>query len=244
MTRYFAAPGRWPVRFDLVVGLLTALLLVACTSQATPSRSAGVPTTLPSPSPEPMTPSATALASPSAPAPTSSPIAVTTFTGPDSTFKVRLASTLWEKDRGDDPTALYLVRRDPFHRPAMTVSIRIGDADGRVRTCDRPVRSFPGSAPERCEVVVATSMEELRDATEELLDATFGWFNFEPKDLDGDPAAWVGWSGYEYPARGGQGVAYLFAMHDTRPVVVRFWTGNNSGRPAINDVVAGFRWVD
>ena len=53
------------------------------------------------------------------------------------------------------------------------------------------------------------------------------------------------WQGYEYPAHGGQGVVYVLAMHDARPVVIRFWSGSNTGFiGGVDDVLAGFRFVD
>ena len=156
-----------------------------------------------------------------------------TFTAPDGEFAVRLASARWKVGRGPDRTALYLER----HVGATQVSIRIGDAEGRVRMCDRPVRTWPPEAvPERCEVMVATSLEA-------LVDATLRGSDPDPRVLDGEPAVSVGWQGYEYPARGGQALSYLLAMRDARPLVMRFWS-STTGLSGVDEILAGFRFVD
>jgi hypothetical protein len=214
--------GVWPP----TVGLMTVLLLVACTSEASNSPRL-VPTTPASPSPVPIPQTA---------------IADMTFTAPDGAFEVMLASSLWEEGRGDDPTALYLVRRNAMHIATTELSIRMAGADGRVRMCDQQVRTWPGATVERCGLTKATSVEELMDAT-----LVSSWWvpSTEPTTLDGESAESAAFRGYEYPAHGGQSVVYVVAMHGARPVVLRFWTGGETRvPPGVHDVLAGFRFAD
>jgi hypothetical protein len=61
--------------------------------------------------------------------------------------------------------------------------------------------------------------------------------------LDGQPARLIHIQAYEYPARGGQVVAYLIAVHDGRPFVIRLWTDRNE-LAGVDEVLAGFRFGD
>ena len=197
---------------------------------------------LPSPqtAPIPRTPTSSDLASLSpapTPSPSTLPTADVTFTAPDGSFEVSLLDAQWKAVRGDDPTALYLERHVQGGKPTL-VSIRIGDPDGRVRMCDEPALVGEGWEMERCEVTAATSVEELVDAT------GFPTFDGQARVLDGERAVSVHKGGYEWPARGSQFIVYVLAMHDGRPVVVRFWTGNDAGFDGYDEVLAGFRFLD
>ena len=61
--------------------------------------------------------------------------------------------------------------------------------------------------------------------------------------LDGEPAVVLRMAGYQYPAKGGQEVAFILAMHRGRPFIVRAWTEAGSLR-YLSSLIAGFRFVD
>jgi hypothetical protein len=175
----------------------------------------------------------------SSPVPTPSLAAERIFTSPDGQFLVHLPA-MWNMHHGDDRTALYL-ERSVRDGPAPTiVSIRIGDRDGRVRTCDLSVVTWNEATPEDCRAAVATSIEELIDA----IGLPGAEVNIKETVLDGERAVTIGWRSYEYPARGSQSVVYVLAMHHERPVVVRLWSGNESGLLGSDEVIAGFRFVE
>jgi hypothetical protein len=61
--------------------------------------------------------------------------------------------------------------------------------------------------------------------------------------LDGEPSVVVVIQAYEYPARGGQEVVYIVAMHDGRPYILRIRTTADRVRD-LRSVIDGFHFVD
>jgi hypothetical protein len=61
--------------------------------------------------------------------------------------------------------------------------------------------------------------------------------------LDGEPSVVTRIQAYEYPAKSGQEVAYIVAMHEGRPYIVRIHTTENEVA-GLESVIAGFQFVD
>ncbi len=159
-----------------------------------------------------------------------------TFTAPDGSFQIRLPDA-WALDRGPDPAVLYLTRGN------IDLSLRAGNADGEVVTCDA------GKGPwEECKTSTATTLAELqRDVTltntpEEGV-APEGPFE-RAAMLDGDSARIEEISAYEHPARGGEWVSYVMAVHDGRPFVIRLWSPTSALGTAVAEVLEGFEFDD
>jgi hypothetical protein len=161
-----------------------------------------------------------------------------TFTAPDASFDVSLPDLAWGQGSGPDTTALYLTRGEIVHpsslRPGPTfLSIRMGNANGEVQTCDRQITA----SVEVCQHATVTSLEELAEAV---------GFNAGTADLtlDGEPAYRRDWVGIEPGGRGSQSVTYVLAIHGPRPVVLRFWTTSEMGVEGVDEVLSGFRFQD
>ena len=76
------------------------------------------------------------------------------FTGAEGSFRL-LLPTVCDDDYGPSATTTYL-QRDATRRNVVRLSIQVADEEGRMRTCDRPAGPW-----ERCEVVEATTLDEL-----------------------------------------------------------------------------------
>ena len=161
---------------------------------------------LPSPSPLPV-----ASPSPSrTPVPSARPDAAReprTAVAPDGSFEIVLPSALWTIESGQDPTALYLQHR------GTEISIRAGDEDGRLIPCDAAADTW-----ETCVAVSATTLDALAAAVglPEEMDAVGSTTTLDEEpavierlDLDVPPA----------PAH----FAYVTAVHNGRPYLLRFW---------------------
>jgi hypothetical protein len=61
--------------------------------------------------------------------------------------------------------------------------------------------------------------------------------------LGGEPSVVTRIQAYEYPAKGGQEVVYIVAMHAGRPYIIRIWTSANEATD-LDSVIAGFRFAD
>ena len=132
-----------------------------------------------------------------------------TFRAPDGSFDIQLPAE-WELKDGPDATALYL------GNGTTELSIRAGDAAGRVRTCDTGAAGW-----ETCTLVQPATLDELADAIG--LDADWPTAFVGPSEsaasLDGVPATET----TIVASHAGRpiGVQYVVAMHDGRPFVVR-----------------------
>ena len=63
--------------------------------------------------------------------------------------------------------------------------------------------------------------------------------------LGGERAVVEEIAAYEYPARGGEFVTYVGAMHEGRPFLLRIWTGAESGTdPILPIVLEGLSFTD
>ena len=159
-----------------------------------------------------------------------------TFSAPEGGFALSLPDELWREGSGPDPSALYLRRNQT------QVALRWGDAAGRIQTCDEPAGPW-----EVCRVTTGTSLEELATAVaiEPVADHGVGppVPTTDNTVLDDEPAMLIQIQAYEYPARGGQIVAYVIAMHDGRPLIIRFWTPADT-LDGVDELLAGFRFED
>jgi hypothetical protein len=156
-----------------------------------------------------------------------------TFVAPDGSFEVRLPET-WSATFGDDPSALYL--RDRLHE----LSIRAGDDDGSVRTCEENAGGW-----ESCETIQAATLGGL--ANEIGLRATGSSVVFQgplrsSTTLDGEDAMRV------HIVRGPSAhtVTYWVALHDGRPFVLRFAVagGVDPTADVFSAIPDGFYFVD
>ncbi len=148
--------------------------------------------------------------SPSIPA---SEQAFETFRAPDGSFHIRLPAE-WEVRDGPDATALYL------GNGTTALSIRAGDANGRIRTCDTGAADW-----ETCALVQPSTLDELADAVG--LDADWPTAFVGPNEsavsLDGVPATSISIvasrrdAGSSVPI----GVRYVVAIREGRPYIVR-----------------------
>jgi hypothetical protein len=121
-------------------------------------------------------------------------------------------------------------------RGSPTVTVSVGDAAGHAWTCRW---SGWGSRTVPCAVDEGSTLEELIEGSAVLI-----WGRVHDVLLDHEPATIVsGISGYEYPARGGQYLAYVFAVHDGRPYVIRLWNPEATGLP-IEEIVDAFRFTE
>ena len=159
-----------------------------------------------------------------------------TFSAPEGGFALSLPDETWRAGSGPDPSALYL-RRD-----STQVALRWGDAAGRIQTCDKPAGPW-----EVCHLATATSLEELATAVaiEPVADHGVGppVPTADNTVLDDEPALLIQIQAYEYPAHGGQVVAYVITMHEGRPLIVRFWTSADT-LDGVDELLAGFRFDD
>jgi hypothetical protein len=120
-----------------------------------------------------------------------------------------------------------------------SLTIRIGDADGRLVTCQTPARPW-----ERCRDVQITNLEEFRDAVATGPPEGCGWCipgATNTSSTLGGEAAWrIAFFGYEYPAQSSETALYVLALHDGRPFFIRFHTsanGQQEGRRALWDEI-------
>jgi hypothetical protein len=160
----------------------------------------------------------------------------TAFVAPDGSFEIRLDGNAWRTVEGADAETLYLRRGRTF------VLVRMGDDRGEVRPCDEPA---PGDW-EQCKPVRAASLDQLaaraaipedpRYAGNRTVDSTL---------LGGEPAVVGLLETYEPEARGGQWLAYVLAMHERRPIVIRLWSGSDQEHlQGMDEILAGFRFTD
>ncbi len=132
-------------------------------------------------------------------------------------------------------------RENEFVWRNQRLSLRVGDADGSILTCELPVADW-----ELCRDVTATDLADLVTAVQPAKTAEHG-APPEPRQdtisLGGEPSVVIRLSGYEYPARGGQEVVYIVAMHDGRPYILRLRTTADKVRD-LQSVIEGFQFVD
>ncbi len=158
---------------------------------------------------------------------------VMTLTAPDGSFHVGLARG-WNASEGTDRTAVYATTG------SSRLAIFVGDASGMIQRCDRPAAPW-----EECGRVRVTTLDELVEATmvKPIADHGVGppSGHYDEVVLDGERAVVVHIQAYEYPAKSGQELVYVLAMHDGRPYILRFWTSRNEffGEEA---VIAAFRF--
>ena len=124
----------------------------------------------------------------------------------------------------------------------LRMTVRAGDDHGSITTCSN------GAGPwDRCREITPTSLDELADAVQPgpLDDHGVGppTGHRDATTLGGEPAVVTRIHAYEYPARGGQEVVYIVAMHDGRPYIVRIHTREDYVQ-GLESIIAGFTFVD
>ena len=139
----------------------------------------------------------------------------------------------WERVAGNE---------DAFRRGRQRLTVRVGGDDGSIVTCGQPAGPW-----ELCRQVQATNLMDLAAA---VLPANVPDHGVGPPvprredgTLGGEPSVVVRIQAYEYPAKGGQEVVYVVAMHDGRPYILRIWTSDDNVAD-LESVIAGFRFVD
>ena len=124
-------------------------------------------------------------------------------------------------------------------------SVRAGDAQGRLLTCDQPGRPW-----ERCRDVVITSIEDFVEAVKQgPVEGCGGLCAPAPSGgsatLAGEDAWRVNIFGYEYPAHGAENALYVLALHYGRPLFLRFHTSADRKPGSVwDEIVASFEFVD
>jgi hypothetical protein len=113
------------------------------------------------------------------------------------------------------------------------IGVVSGDGRGRFWLCRW---SGFNSTAIPCSIVQATTLQELARN-----------IGFTGKRIgtviDGEPAIVVRVEAYEYPARSGQYLAYVLAVHDGRPFVIRM-LNRRTATFHLDEVLAGFRFTD
>jgi hypothetical protein len=122
------------------------------------------------------------------------------------------------------------------------LTVRQGDADGTITTCTDPAAPW-----ELCRSVQVKTLDELVAAVQPAPIDDHGVGppsgRVTSATLGGEPAVITRIQAYEYPARSGQEVVYIAAIHKGRPWLLRIWTSANEARE-VEEVVAGFKFVD
>jgi hypothetical protein len=110
-----------------------------------------------------------------------------------------------------------------------SLTIRVGNRTGWLRTCDTPARRW-----ERCRGVRITDLATMWHAIRLAPALGCGYCvsvrERRPIRIDGEDGIRWELSGYEYPARGGEHALYVLAMHDGRPYFIRFHTSQAAFR--------------
>jgi hypothetical protein len=143
------------------------------------------------------------------------------------------------------PSTWTVARSDPdtFYRGSrQRMTLRVGSTDGSILTCEKPAGPW-----ELCRTVEVTSLDELAAAVRPAPIDDHGVGppagRTERATLGGEPSVVVRIQAYEYPAHGGQEVAYIATFHDGRPYLVRIHTTANEVVD-LGAVIAGFRFTD
>jgi hypothetical protein len=109
-----------------------------------------------------------------------------------------------------------------------TIDASAGDAGNEVWTCRW---SGYTSTDVPCMIEKASTLGELSIA------------DGQEVRVDGEPGMVRYFTAYEYPANGAQWLAYIVAVHEGRPFVIRIWNPK-SDRLFVDEILAGFRFTD
>jgi hypothetical protein len=122
-----------------------------------------------------------------------------------------------------------------WRRRPPTVTVSVGDDLGHVWVC----RWSYWSRDIPCAIRQGSTLSGLMKVT-----GARSWGRSTDVLLDGEPAIVVsGIAAYEYPAAGGQYLAYVFSVHDGRPYVIRLWNPATTD-VQIREVLDAFRFTD
>jgi hypothetical protein len=154
---------------------------------------------------------------------------------PGGRFEVSLAGAWSQRSRDD---GLFIADLDQDR-----LTVRVGDDDGRITRCETPANVW-----EACGEVTVTSLEELAAAVAPIIGEpglSTPSFRRDESTLDGERSVVYRIQGYEPEAQGGQWIIYVVAMHDGRPYILRFWSGQDFVAPrGVDEAIAGFRFTD
>jgi hypothetical protein len=165
------------------------------------------------------------------------PPAARDHTTPDGRMILRLTERWRESTLNIGTFAM-----DHLGREQQQLTVTVGDRDGSIRTCDKPAGPW-----ELCRNVIATTLAQLRDAVQPAPITDHGVgppvATNDDIEVDAERGVVTRIRAYEYPARGGQEVVYILAMHDGRPYIVRIWTSRNEAAE-VGQIIQGIRFVD
>ncbi len=148
------------------------------------------------------------------------------YRSPDETIEMSLVGEWRRIDAGKDAVMHLTMGRQH-------IWVLRGDAKGRFRPC-----LASAGAWEDCSGKRATTLDELVAAVAPSNASV------NSVSLGGEPSVATVVNAYEGPARGRESVASIVAMHDGLPIVVRVWTTNDAGIGRLDDIIAGFRFLD
>lgn len=133
-------------------------------------------------------------------------------------------------------------RDNLFAWGAQRLTVQVGDDDGSISPCGQPAGPW-----ESCETIAPTSLQELADAVAPRPIADHGigppTAVVDEHRIDGEPALVIRIQAYEHPARGGQEVVYVVAMHAGRPYLLRIRTTDDRV-VGVGTLIAGVRFLD
>lgn len=163
------------------------------------------------------------------------PEATTTVVAPDGSYEIALAER-WARLPDKEGVMVF---RDGGH----LLTIAAADPEGRIPTCLESVGAW-----ETCATVRVSSLEELDEAIkpERISEHGMGGPNVlrDLTALGREPAVVHQVQAYEYPAHGAEWVTYVAAMHGGRAYILRVWTGRETGIVGMDELLAGFRFLD
>jgi hypothetical protein len=166
-----------------------------------------------------------------------------TYTFESAGFALDVPADVWRPNGDRSAYVAYLTRWTRLTAYPMHVDVRRGDGSGQVIMCEEPAGPW-----ERCGIAHASSLRQLEAAVaiQPVSDHGVGPPSSKRAEtiLDGERAILIEIKAYEYPARGSQTLAYIIAMHDGRPWVIRLWSGTDSLGGAVDEVLDGFRFLD
>jgi hypothetical protein len=164
------------------------------------------------------------------------------FPFPNVGFALELPSARWRAGADNGAFSAHLTRYVPGSTHTAGVTVWRGDNLGQFVTCERPAGPW-----ERCRIAHARSLRQLEAAVAINPSADNGvgrvsWSR-EISRLDGERAVIMRINAYEYPAQGGQALAYILAIHDGRPWFIRLWTSEDTLGGSVDEVLNGFHFT-
>ena len=158
----------------------------------------------------------------------------TAYVAPDGSYAIDLTER-WHRHDDVGNTMVFGDR-------GQVLTIAAADAKGQIPTCLESAGAW-----ETCQPVRVASLEQLDVAIQPSFRSDHGAGPMIARDvtaLGDEPAVVYQVEAYEYPAHGAQWITYVAAMHGGRPYIMRVWTGMESGIQGLEELLAGFRFLD